>query len=80
MKKLLYKIGLFFYDPILVASYRNRILTLIHKSNKVEKYHGSCTCWSTYPDMYEVGVMDEGRLYRYWKLCNIRKNRRFITR
>lgn len=69
------KAKLFFYDPVVSATYsNNEVLTLIHKSGRVEKYHGSCTVWTTYPDMYDVGTLGEGRLYRYWKLCNHSKN------
>lgn len=67
---LLDTIKFFFYDPVVKAEYsKNEVLTLTHKSGKLQKYHGECTVWSYYPDMDDVGTMGEERLHRYWKLC-----------
>lgn len=56
-------------DPVVKATYEGELLTLYHKSGKQEKYWGECTVWQTDPDMYDVGLFEESRLYRYWSLC-----------
>lgn len=61
-------------DPVIKATYKDEMLTLHRKSGDEEKYLGDCTCWQTYPDMYDVNTLGERRLYRYWSLCRRSEN------
>lgn len=68
MKKLLYQISLFFYNPLIRAEYKNGTMYLTYKSGHTKEYQGSCTVW--YDEIDRCGTSKEyflSGLYNYCK-------------
>jgi len=67
MRKLLLKLMCFFYNPIIIAEYKNNTLTVVRLNGKSYNYTGSCTVW--YQGINRCSTSKEYELTGYWRYC-----------
>lgn len=65
-KKATKKLKDVIYNPIVKATYDNRIMTIEYYNGQTMQYEGTCTVWHSYPMMKRAGTLKEGELCDIW--------------
>ncbi len=65
--KLINKLFLFFYNPIIRAEYIPNTLIITYRNGKSVEYKGSCTVW--YNGLHRCSSVKEYELTEYWNYC-----------